>query len=173
MSLGGSFSQSSNDAVNAVTQSGTLVIVAAGNDDANACNYSPSAAGQDGKILSVGSTTQDDRRSVFSNYGPCVNIFAPGSQITAAYIGSPTTTAVLSGTSMACPHVVGVALKLLSADPSLNAQQLRASVLQAAVQDQVLNAGESSANLLTYAVCGLNADKQAMNSRQASVTSSN
>lgn len=88
-----------------------IVVVAAGNSNADACDGSPSGAG--GGVITVGSTKNDDYRSSFSNFGKCVDIFAPGSDITAAYIGSNKQTKVLSGTSMATPHIAGLALQSL------------------------------------------------------------
>jgi subtilisin family serine protease len=105
MSLGGGYSASVNNAATALANSGVFVAVAAGNDSgANACNYSPASASN---VTTVGSTTSSDARSSFSNIGSCVEIYAPGSSILSTY---PTnTTASLSGTSMASPHVAGVA----------------------------------------------------------------
>lgn len=88
-----------------------FVVVAAGNSNEDACNTSP--ARSSGKVITVGSTTKSDSRSSFSNYGKCVDIFAPGSSIMAASVGGPSKTAVLSGTSMATPYIAGLALQAL------------------------------------------------------------
>ncbi|XP_030845765.1 uncharacterized protein LOC590252 [Strongylocentrotus purpuratus] len=104
MSLGSGYNQATNDAVNAMVDAGIQTAVAAGNDNADACNYSPASAA---KATSVGSTTFADVRSSFSNYGTCVDIFAPGSSITSTWIGGTDATRTISGTSMACPHVAG------------------------------------------------------------------
>jgi subtilisin family serine protease len=106
MSLGGGASSAMNTAVNNLRNAGVLVVVAAGNSNANACNYSP--AGASG-AYTVASSTSSDAKSSFSNYGSCVNIYAPGSSITSAWHTSNTATNTISGTSMASPHVAGVA----------------------------------------------------------------
>lgn len=80
------------------------MVVAAGNDNADACNTSPARAPG---AITVGATTQSDSRASFSNWGTCVDIFAPGYQILSTYHTSNSATATLSGTSMACPHVAG------------------------------------------------------------------
>merc|ERR1711937_1103886 len=85
-------------------ESGVLTAVAAGNDNGDACTKSPAS---EPAVITVGSTTSSDARSSFSNYGTCLDIFAPGSGITAAWIGSDTATNTISGTSMASPHVAG------------------------------------------------------------------
>jgi len=128
MSLGGTKSTALNQAVAAAVASGVSFVVAAGNDDANACNYSPASAPD---AITVGATdigvtsgTEVDIRSSFSNFGPCVDIFAPGSLIKAAWIGSTTATRTISGTSMASPHVAGLA-SLLLGDESLTPKQVK------------------------------------------------
>jgi len=106
LSLGGGFSQASNNAVDAMVTAGVFTAVAAGNSDANACNYSPASSPLG---TCVGATDSSDIRAYFSNWGQCVDIMAPGVSITSDYIGaSNAATAVLSGTSMAAPHVCGV-----------------------------------------------------------------
>jgi len=118
MSLGGGFIQSVNDAVTAAINQGVTFALAAGNDNGNACNTSPASTPLS---ITVGSTAiqggpngvQTDVRSSFSNYGPCVDIFAPGSLIKSAWIGSNDATRVISGTSMASPHVCGAAALFL------------------------------------------------------------
>ncbi len=101
MSIGGGFDSSLNLAVSNAVDSGVVVVVAAGNDSKNACNYSPSSAT---KAITVGSTTSTDAKSSFSNFGSCVDVYAPGSNIISASKSSDTTTATLSGTSMASPR---------------------------------------------------------------------
>lgn len=101
MSLGGGFSAALNQALANAVDSGVTFAVAAGNDNANACNYSPAS---EPKAITVGSTTINDARSSFSNFGSCLDVFAPGSDITAAWIGSTTDIITISGTSMASPR---------------------------------------------------------------------
>ena len=92
---------------------GITYAIAAGNDNQNACNYSPARTAA---ALTVGATTNTDARASYSNYGTCLDIFAPGSSITSAWYTGSSATAVLSGTSMASPHVAGaVALALIAA----------------------------------------------------------
>eukprot|EP00242_Pyramimonas_sp_CCMP2087_P008910 CAMPEP_0198198764 /NCGR_PEP_ID=MMETSP1445-20131203/2161_1 /TAXON_ID=36898 /ORGANISM="Pyramimonas sp., Strain CCMP2087" /LENGTH=1504 /DNA_ID=CAMNT_0043868401 /DNA_START=138 /DNA_END=4652 /DNA_ORIENTATION=+ len=104
MSLGGGFSQASTNAVARLYDAGVVVTSAAGNSNDDACNHSPASAP---KSYTVGSMTKTEQRSSFSGYGTCVNIFAPGSDIKSAWINSATATNIISGTSMATPHVAG------------------------------------------------------------------
>ncbi|HEY0809510.1 MAG TPA: S8 family peptidase, partial [Longimicrobiales bacterium] len=106
MSLGGGFSSALNTAVNNLHNSGIFLAVAAGNSNANACNYSPSSASA---VYTTASSTSTDAKSSFSNWGSCVDGYAPGSSIRSAWIGSTSATNTISGTSMASPHVAGVA----------------------------------------------------------------
>ncbi|KAF9402102.1 hypothetical protein BGZ94_005007 [Podila epigama] len=117
MSLGGGKSQAVDAAAGRIYNAGVALMVAAGNDaNANACNGSPSGA-QGG--FCVGASDRNDRIASFSSWGPCVDIFAPGVNIPSAWIGSTTAINTISGTSMATPHVAGVAALLLSSDSSL------------------------------------------------------
>jgi len=102
MSLGGGFSSALNQAIKSAVLAGVTMVVAAGNDDANACNYSPAS---EELAITVGSTTSNnDDPSSFSNWGSCVDVWAPGSGITSAWIGSNSATNTISGTSMASPR---------------------------------------------------------------------
>ena len=101
MSLGGGKSDALNFAVNNAVSKGIVMVVAAGNSQADACNYSPASATS---AITVGSTTKTDAKSYFSNFGSCVDVFAPGSSITSAWNSSPTATNTISGTSMATPR---------------------------------------------------------------------
>lgn len=122
-----------------------FVIVAAGNSDMSACTSSPARAG--GKVITVGSTKIDDYRSSFSNYGKCVNIFGPGSDIEAAYIGGKSKTKKLSGTSMATPYIAGLALQALQKNDGRYMEAYN-DLMANAVPDKVKDAGKDSTNLL-------------------------
>jgi subtilisin family serine protease len=106
MSLGGGFSSALNTSVNNLRNAGVAVVVAAGNSNANACNYSPASASG---AYTVAASSSSDAKASFSNYGSCVNIYAPGVSIRSTWHKSNTATNTISGTSMASPHVAGVA----------------------------------------------------------------
>jgi len=160
MSLGGGFSAALNAACDTAVKQGVVTVVAAGNSNFDACSFSPASAPT---VLTVGSTDvgiDGDVRSYFSNYGTCVDIFGPGSDITAAWIGSPTATNTISGTSMASPHVAGVAVLYWSQNPSLTATEVQDAVVQTSTADLIdLNCPVSgscskSPNLMVYNGCG-------------------
>ncbi len=111
MSIGGPIHDALNWAVARAVADGIVVVAAAGNENADACGVSPAS---EPTAITVGSTTSTDARSSFSNYGPCLDIFAPGSSILSAWMTSATATNTISGTSMAAPHVAGAAAVLLS-----------------------------------------------------------
>lgn len=106
MSPGGGFSSAVNTAANNLANSGVFVAVASGNSNRSACNYSPASASA---VTSVNASTSSDAKASFSNYGSCTHLYAPGASITSAWIGSTGATRTISGTSMASPHVAGVA----------------------------------------------------------------
>ncbi|KAI0002288.1 peptidase S8/S53 domain-containing protein [Russula compacta] len=116
MSLGGGKSVALDEAVNGAVDTGLHFAVAAGNDNRDACRYSPAAAE---KAFTVGASTLSDERAYFSNFGSCVDIFAPGLNILSTWIGSDTAQNTISGTSMASPHTAGVMAYLLSIYPSI------------------------------------------------------
>jgi subtilisin family serine protease len=147
MSLGGGASTTLDNAVINSINDGVTYGIAAGNSNANACNYSPARAGP---ALTVASTTSTDARSSFSNYGTCVDIFAPGSSITSAWYTSATATNTISGTSMATPHVVGAAALYLQANPAATPAQVEAALESNATTGKVTSAGTGSPNLLLY-----------------------
>jgi cerevisin len=115
MSLGGGKSNALDQTVNGAVESGLHFAVAAGNDNRDACSYSPAAAE---KAVTVGASTLADERAYFSNYGPCVDVFAPGLNILSTWIGSKHAVNTISGTSMASPHTAGLLAYLLSIYPS-------------------------------------------------------
>ena len=151
MSLGGGVSSSLDTAVNNSIASGVTYALAAGNENTNACNGSPSrvAAG-----LTVGSTTSSDARSSFSNYGTCVDLFAPGSSITSAWSTSDTATNTISGTSMATPHVAGVAALYLQANPTASPSAVSSAIVANATSGVVTNPGTGSPNRLLNSLFG-------------------
>lgn len=149
MSLGGGISSALDTAVNNLSNSGVAIAVAAGNSNTNACNSSPARAAN---AITVGSTTTTDARSSFSNFGSCLDIFAPGSGILSAYSTSNTATATLSGTSMASPHVAGVAALYKQANPSASASTVRNAIVNGATTNVVTNAGTGSPNRLLYSL---------------------
>jgi subtilisin family serine protease len=149
MSLGGGVSSALDTAVNNLSNAGVTIAVAAGNSNANACNSSPARAAN---AITTGSTTTTDARSSFSNFGTCVDIFAPGSGILSAYFTSNTATATLSGTSMASPHVAGVAALYKQANPSASATTIRNAIVNSATTNVITNAGTGSPNRLLYSL---------------------
>ncbi len=151
MSLGGGASQATDDAVARMTAKGVTVVVAAGNDNGNACSYSPARAAS---AITVGSTTNTDARSSFSNYGTCVDIFAPGSNILSAWYTGTSATNTISGTSMASPHVAGVAALYLANNPSATPAQVTTALNNNATPNKVTSPGTGSPNRLLYSLFG-------------------
>ncbi|NCV75648.1 hypothetical protein EBW23_06920, partial [bacterium] len=147
MSLGGGRSSALDIAVQSAVADGVVFVVAAGNSTANACQSSP--AGEP-LAITVGATTSADARSSFSNYGSCVDVFAPGSSITSAWYTSTTASNTISGTSMASPHVAGVAALGLEIAPNSSVAQISEWITSTATQGVISDAGSGSPNLLVY-----------------------
>ncbi len=149
MSLGGGASSSLDAAVANAVADGVTFVVAAGNSNADACAYSPARAPS---AITVGATTSTDARASYSNYGSCLDIFAPGTAITSAWYTSTTATNTISGTSMAAPHVAGVAALLLETDTAATPATITSRLLAQATPGKVTNPGVGSPNLLLKSI---------------------
>jgi len=149
MSLGGAASSAVDTAVASAVADGVTFAVAAGNENQNACNVSPS---REPSAITVGSTTMTDARSSFSNFGTCVDIFAPGSSITSSWNTSDTATNTISGTSMATPHVTGVAALFLETNPGASPATVTAAIVNSSTPNHVSNAGTGSPNRLLFSL---------------------
>jgi hypothetical protein len=147
MSLGGNASSTIDAAVTKLTNSGITVVVAAGNDNNDACLKSPARAPS---AITVGATTSSDAKSGFSNYGACVDIHAPGSSIVSTWIGSPTAIYTASGTSMASPHVAGAAAVYLGLTPGASVAQVAQFLDAQATRDVITGLPAGTVNELLY-----------------------
>lgn len=145
MSLGGDASTSLDSAVENLFDNGYVMVVAAGNSNTDACSASPARVS---KALTVAATDSTDTRASYSNYGSCVDIFAPGSQINSSWIGSNTATKVLNGTSMATPHVAGVVAEMLQSTPTATPQTISTNLLNQASSNVIKNPSGSPNRLL-------------------------
>jgi cerevisin len=128
--------------VNAAVDAGMHFAVAAGNDNADACNYSPAAAE---KAVTVGASTLADERAYFSNYGKCTDIFAPGLNILSTWIGSKYAVNTISGTSMASPHIAGLLAYYVSLQPSSNSAFAVEEITPKKLKDALITVATSGA----------------------------
>lgn len=142
MSLGGGKSTTLDLAVNAAVDAGIHFAVAAGNDNADSCRYSPAGAE---KAVTVGASTLADERAYFSNYGKCNDIFAPGLNILSTWIGSKYATNKISGTSMASPHIAGLLAYFLSLQPASDSAYSVADITPAKLKKQLISVATEGA----------------------------
>ncbi|KAJ2895786.1 hypothetical protein MKZ38_006179 [Zalerion maritima] len=147
MSLGGSYSSAVNSAVETAYQKGVVSAVAAGNSAANAANYSPASAAN---ALTVGAVDSSLSEAYYSNYGSVLDLYAPGSSVKSAWIGSNSATNTISGTSMASPHVCGVVLYLQSVNSAGSASSVSSMVKSVANTGLLSGLGSGSPNRLAY-----------------------
>ncbi len=147
MSLGGGASSALDTAVNNTITKGVTVVVAAGNSNANACNYSPARVPA---AITVAASDRTDVRATFSNFGSCVDVFAPGVLITSAWFGSTTATATISGTSMASPHVAGLAALTLQLKGDLTPALVASEITTNATTGIITSVGTGSPNRLAF-----------------------
>ena len=152
MSLGGNNrSVALDSAIAAVVEQGIPVVVAAGNEDADACSKSPAG---NPFVLTVGATSSTDQRSSYSNYGTCINLFAPGDKILAASNTGPTDYSMPSGTSLSAPFVTGIVAQLLQQNPNQVATEIYDQVLRLAASGKLVQGslGPESPNVIAQAM---------------------
>jgi subtilisin family serine protease len=147
LSLGGVADPATDAAVNGLINAGVIAVVAAGNDNQPACNYSPARVAN---AITVAASTSSDGRWINSNYGTCVDVFAPGVNIYSAWIGHPYGTGSISGTSMATPHVAGVAAMYLEGNTTASQATVAGAIINSTTPNKVVNPGTGSPNRLLY-----------------------
>jgi cerevisin len=156
MSLGGGKSPALDRAVNGAVEAGIHFAVAAGNDNADSCNYSPAAADL---AITVGASALDDSRAYFSNFGKCNDIFAPGLSIQSTWIGSKYAVNTISGTSMASPHIAGLLAYYLSLQPAkdsayavaeITPKELKKNIISIATKGALSDVPSDTENVLAW-----------------------
>jgi subtilisin family serine protease len=147
MSLGGGFSQAMNDAVTGSIHSGVVYAVAAGNSSWDACNVSPASTPE---AITLAASDSTDTQPSFSNFGPCVDLYAPGVRIKSAFIGSDTASRYGTGTSMASPHAAGAAALYLETHPAATPAEVGQALVAAATAGLITKLGAGSPNLLLF-----------------------
>ena len=147
LSLGGGFDADTNDAIARAVADGVVVVVAAGNSSADACAYSPASAPA---ALTVGASDNTDRYASFSNWGTCLDLYAPGVGVTSDYFSSDTATQTMSGTSMATPHVAGIAAVLFGRYPTADAATIGEMILGEATRGAMASRHTGDPDRLSY-----------------------
>jgi subtilisin family serine protease len=147
MSLGGGYYEPANTAVTNSINTGVTYVLAAGNSAMDACGYSPASTPS---AITVGSTSSNDARSYFSNWGTCVDLFAPGSDITSAWWSSDTAMGTISGTSMASPHAAGVAALYVQANPTATPAAVATALVSTTSTGRLTDIGTGSPNKMLF-----------------------
>ncbi|WP_275424878.1 Ig-like domain-containing protein [Archangium violaceum] len=150
LSLGGEATQSLDDAVAATIAAGVTFVVAAGNDGWEACSTSPARTPQ---ALTVGATDETDMRAWFSNFGSCVDLFAPGQGILSAWSTGDTDTEIADGTSMATPHVSGAVALFLEGHPTAMPPEVVEELIARSIPNRITEPGLGSPNRLLHSAC--------------------
>ncbi|MEQ1764131.1 MAG: S8 family serine peptidase [Pyrinomonadaceae bacterium] len=140
-----------NNSVNALVNAGVTVVTSAGNFNADACGYSPASASS---AITVGATSTADYKATFSNFGSCVDVWAPGISITSASNGDDTSYRVMNGTSMSSPHVAGVAALYLAVNPNASPATVSQNIVNSATTGAILNLDSVSPNKMVYSWFG-------------------
>jgi subtilisin family serine protease len=148
ISLNNGFSFPLEEAVSRSIAAGLVYVVAAGNDGVDAsCYLSPQRLPE---VITVGASDESGARWAASNYGPCLDLFAPGTGIVSTFFRDDADVLAMTGTSMSAPHVAGTAALLLAGDPEATPAEVQARIVDAATVDAVLDIGEGSPNRLLF-----------------------